>query len=373
MDRRRRLRRGRHDLRQRRDDLGAQHQGDRRRRHGQPADGTTTWTGNTGANNNAIRFWNGATVNNNGTFNDANTFASFIEHSVGGPHNFNNIGTYNKRRTRSRRSISASPSTTPARSTSRPARSGPRAAAASSGCSTSPPARCSTSGTATARSNDVTTSGAGTFAISSDLVGADAVVTINGGTHTTPFAAERQHPGRRRSHFRARSPGPAADLRRGERRRSTNDVDDLGRRTPRPSSPGASQSRTARRPGAATPATTTTRSASGTAPRSTTTAPSTTPTRSRRSSSTTSAARTTSTTSAPTTSSSNTITTVDLGVGFNNSGTLNLNAGTMRFVSGTQGPTGTIRVASGATYQHDVASSAGRMSPPAPSISAPAR
>ena len=58
--------------------------------------GTTTWTGNTGANNNAIQFWNGATVNNHGTFNDANAFASFIEHSVGGPHNFNNIGTYNK-------------------------------------------------------------------------------------------------------------------------------------------------------------------------------------------------------------------------------------------------------------------------------------
>ncbi len=58
--------------------------------------GTTTWTGNTANNNNAIRFWNGATVNNNGTFNDDNAFNSFIEHNVGGPHNFNNIGTYNK-------------------------------------------------------------------------------------------------------------------------------------------------------------------------------------------------------------------------------------------------------------------------------------
>ena len=56
----------------------------------------TTWSGNTAANNNAIQFWNGATINNRGTFNDANAFASFIEHSVGGPHNFNNIGTYNK-------------------------------------------------------------------------------------------------------------------------------------------------------------------------------------------------------------------------------------------------------------------------------------
>ena len=59
-------------------------------------EGTTTWSGNTGNNNNAIRFWNGATINNNGTFNDSNAFNSFIEHNVGGPHNFNNVGTYNK-------------------------------------------------------------------------------------------------------------------------------------------------------------------------------------------------------------------------------------------------------------------------------------
>ncbi|MBL8199883.1 MAG: hypothetical protein JNK40_02835 [Chromatiales bacterium] len=57
---------------------------------------TTNWTGNTVNDNNAIRFWNGATLNNYGTFNDANAFNSFIEHNVGGPHNFNNIGTYNK-------------------------------------------------------------------------------------------------------------------------------------------------------------------------------------------------------------------------------------------------------------------------------------
>ncbi len=59
-------------------------------------DGTTTWSGNTAANNNSIQFTNGATINNHGTFNDANAFASFIEHNVGGPHNFNNLGTYNK-------------------------------------------------------------------------------------------------------------------------------------------------------------------------------------------------------------------------------------------------------------------------------------
>lgn len=59
-------------------------------------DGTTTWSGNLTDNGNAIRFWNGATINNNGTFNDANAFNSFFEHNVGGPHNFNNVGTYNK-------------------------------------------------------------------------------------------------------------------------------------------------------------------------------------------------------------------------------------------------------------------------------------
>ena len=33
----------------------------------------------------------------------------------------------------------------------------------------------------------------------------------------------------------------------------------------------------------------------------------------------------------------------------------------MRFVSGTQGPTGTVHVASGATFQHDAASTVGNM------------
>jgi len=56
----------------------------------------STFSGNTAANNNAIQFWNGATINNRGVFNDANAFASFIEHNVGGPHNFVNLGTYNK-------------------------------------------------------------------------------------------------------------------------------------------------------------------------------------------------------------------------------------------------------------------------------------
>jgi hypothetical protein len=57
---------------------------------------TTTWSGNTANNNGQIQFASGGTINNHGTFNDANAFDTFIEHNVGGPHNFNNIGTYNK-------------------------------------------------------------------------------------------------------------------------------------------------------------------------------------------------------------------------------------------------------------------------------------
>jgi hypothetical protein len=56
--------------------------------------GTTTWSGNTAANNNALQFAAG-TLNNKGTFNDQNAFASFIDH-VNGSNAFNNSGTYNK-------------------------------------------------------------------------------------------------------------------------------------------------------------------------------------------------------------------------------------------------------------------------------------
>jgi len=56
--------------------------------------GTTTWGGNTANNNNVLQFA-GATLNNTGTFNDQNGFASFID-SAGGTNAFNNVGTYNK-------------------------------------------------------------------------------------------------------------------------------------------------------------------------------------------------------------------------------------------------------------------------------------
>ena len=150
-------------------------------------EGTTTWAGNTADNNNAIQFWNGATINNHGTFNDANAFASFIEHNVGGPHNFNNVGTYNK--------LSNTITTVDlgvAFNNSGVVNVNAGSFRPSGGTST---------GTFNIAAgavldfkngnnvlNGVTTQGLGTLAISSDLVGADALVTINGGTHTTPFA-----------------------------------------------------------------------------------------------------------------------------------------------------------------------------------------
>ncbi len=147
---------------------------------------TTTWTGNTAANNNAIRFWNGATLNNNGTFNDNNTFQAFIEHNVGGPHNFNNVGTYNKNGSSvtvvdGGVAFNNGGTVNINAGTLRP----------SGGTSTG---AFNIAAGATLQFqdganvlNNVTTAGAGTFAITSDNIGADATVSVNGGTHTTAF------------------------------------------------------------------------------------------------------------------------------------------------------------------------------------------
>jgi hypothetical protein len=146
--------------------------------------GTTTWSGNTADNNNAIRFWNGATINNTGTFNDANPFASFIEHSVGGPHHFNNAGTYNKTAgTVTTVDIGVAFNNTGTvnldAGTFRPA-----------GGTSSGSFNIAAGATLDFRNgnnvlNNVTTSGAGTLQTSTDNVGADGVLTLNGGTHTT--------------------------------------------------------------------------------------------------------------------------------------------------------------------------------------------
>jgi len=147
--------------------------------------GTTTWSGNTANDNGAIRFWNGGTINNNGTFNDANAFDSFIEHNVGSPHNFNNLGTYNKQSDtlttvdlgvafNNSGSLNVNAGTFLVNGSGTSTGRFQIAAGAvlefRNGASTL---------------DEATTSGAGTLVISSDNVGADVTVTVNGGTHET--------------------------------------------------------------------------------------------------------------------------------------------------------------------------------------------
>lgn len=149
--------------------------------------GTTTWSGNTATSNNAIRFWNGATINNSGTFNDDNPFDSFIEHNVGGPHAFNNIGTFNKNAN----------TTTLVDSGVAFNNSGtvnvnngvflPGGGGTSTGIFTIADGARLEFRNGNHTLDGVTTSGAGMFQISTENIGADAIVTVNGGTHTTPF------------------------------------------------------------------------------------------------------------------------------------------------------------------------------------------
>ena len=193
-------------------------------------EGTTTWTGNTAANNNAIQFWNGATINNKGTFNDANTFASFIEHNIGGPHNFNNIGTYNKLAEhdhdgRHRRRLQQ----LRRRSTSNAGSFRPSGGVTSAGTFNIAAGAVLDfkNGDQHAEQRD----DAGRSARSRSAATWSApmrLVTINGGTHTTPFALQRQRPGRRRAHL----PGPGDVDRRGDLRRRHDDLRQRRRRSP---------------------------------------------------------------------------------------------------------------------------------------------
>ena len=149
--------------------------------------GTTTWNGNTANNNNAIRFWNGATINNNGVFNDANAFASFIEHNSGGPHAFNNLGTYNKLNntlTTVDTFVAFNNSGTVNVNAGTLQLNGGGTSTGSFNIAAGAKLQLFTQ---TFTLNNITTSGAGTFEISDDLVGGDATVFLNGGTHTTAF------------------------------------------------------------------------------------------------------------------------------------------------------------------------------------------
>jgi hypothetical protein len=322
--------------------------------------GTTTWTGNTGANNNAIRFWNGATINNQGTFNDDNPFASFIEHSVGGPHNFNNIGTYNKR---------ANTITTVDFGVAFN-----NSGVVNVNAGTFRPTGGTSTGTFNIAAgavldfrngnnvlNGATTQGAGTLAISSDLVGADAVVTINGGQHTANFALSGSTLAGDAHTFQAPVTWTGGTIAGAGTTTFANDVaisgaggkTVFGGRTLNLQGTTTWSGNTAANNGQIRFWNGATINNHGTFNEANAFA-----------------SFLEHVVGGPHAFNnlgtynklSNTLTTVDLGVGFNNSGTLNLDAGTMRFVSGTQGPTGTVRVASGATYQHDVASTMGTLS-----------
>ena len=321
---------------------------------------TTTWTGNTANNNNAIQFWNGATINNNATFNDANAFASFIEHSVGGPHNFNNLGTYNKlTNTVTSVDIGVAFNNTGTvnlnAGTFRPSGGG-----TSTGVFNIAAGAMLDFVDGNSTLNNVTTAGAGTFQISTNNVGADAVVNVNGGTHTTAFVLSGSTLSGSDHTFQGLATWTGGAIAGAASTTFNNDVTISGA-NPKTVNAGRIvnlertttwSGNTAANNGAIQFWNGGTINNHGTF-----------------NDANTFASFIEHVVGGPHNFNNlgtynklaNTVTTVDLGVVFNNSGTLNIDAGTMRFTSGTQGPTGTIRVASGATYQHDAVSTVGNL------------
>ena len=322
-------------------------------------EGITTWSGNTGDNNNAIRFWNGATINNRGTFNDANSFASFIEHNVGGPHNFNNIGTYNKQ--------SATVTTVDGGVAFN------NSGVVNVNAGTFRPSGGTSTGTFNIGAGAVldfrngnntldgaTTRGLGTLQISSDLVGADAVVSVNGGTHSAPFVLSGSTLTGTDHTFSGPVTWSGGTIAGAATTTFSNDVAIsgpnlkvlVGGRTLNLNATTTWSGNTADNNNAIRFWNGATLNNNGTfndanpfasfiehnvgGPHIFNNA-------------------------GTYNKQSGTVTTVDFGVVFDNPGTLNLNAGTMRFVSGTQGPAGTVNVASGATFQHDAASTVGNL------------
>ena len=321
---------------------------------------TTTWTGNTAANNNAIQFSGGGTINNHGTFNDSNAFASFLEHSVGGPHIFNNVGTYNK---------TANTITTVDNGlafnntgvvnlnagTFRPSGGG-----TSSGVFNIASGATLEFVDGASTLNNVTTQGAGTFLISTDNVGADAVVTLNGGTHTTPFVLSGSTLTGSDHTFQGLATWTGGAISGPASTTFANDLTISGANTK-----VVSGGRIVNLQGTTnwTGNTAANNNAiqfwnGGTVNNNATF-----------NDANAFASFIEHNVGGPHNFNNNgtynklanTVTTVDLGVVFNNAGTVNVDAGTMRFVSGTQGPTGTFRVAGGATYQHDAASTIGNL------------
>lgn len=146
--------------------------------------GNTIWSGNTGANNNAIAIATASAFNNTGNFTDANAFDSLIS-AGGGGGIFNNSGTFTKQSNTTTSIGTAFNSSGTVNVNSGTMLMG--GGGIDSGVfNIAAGARLEfRNGNHTL--NNVTTSGAGTFQISTENVGADAVVTVNGGTHTTPF------------------------------------------------------------------------------------------------------------------------------------------------------------------------------------------
>nr|HET7860632.1 choice-of-anchor D domain-containing protein [Caldimonas sp.] len=321
--------------------------------------GTTTWTGNTAANNNAIQFHNGGTINNNGTFNDNNAFASFIEHNTGGPHNFNNVGTYNKNAATITTvdfglAFNNSGTVNVNAGTFRPS------GGTSTGVFNIASGAVLNFQDGTSTLNGATIQGAGTLSISTDNVGGDAVVAINGGTNSARLALSGSTLTGTDNTFTGPVTWTGGAIAGAASTTFTNDVAITGANTK-----VLFGTRTLNLMGTTTWSGNTAANNNaiqfwngGTLVNQGTF-----------NDANAFASFIEHNVGGPHTFANagtynklnGTVTTVDLGVLFTNSGTLNINAGTMLFNSGTTGPTGTVNVASGATYQHTANSTMGTL------------
>ena len=144
--------------------------------------GTTTWSGNTGNNNNAIGISGAGIFNNTGTFTDNNGFNSAVNRGNGGG-TFNNSGIFNKgsNTTTAVNTVFNNTGTVNVNAgTFLPGGGG-----TSTGLFNIADGAKLEFRNGDHTLNNVTTSGAGLLQISTENVGADASVVLNGGTHTT--------------------------------------------------------------------------------------------------------------------------------------------------------------------------------------------
>lgn len=319
--------------------------------------GNTTWSGNTGNGNNAINISGASVFNSSGTFSDVNAFDSAINRGNGGAA-FNNLGTFNKQS-----------NTTTAIGTAFNNTGTVNVNAGTmlmhGGGTSSGVFNIAAGAKLEYRNgdhvmNNVTTSGAGLFEISTENVGADAEVVVNGGTHTTPFLLSGSAMSGTDATFQGPVTWTGGTIGGAATTTFSNDVSITG-----PNLKTIVGSRTVVLGGTTTWSGNTAnnnnairfwnggridnRGTFNDANASASFLEHNVGAGNRFSN------------AGIYNKQSNTLTLVDLGVVFENSGTLNINAGTMRFDSGTLGPTGTVNVASGATFQHGAVSTVGRM------------